>query len=335
MTNNVQLSEHIIYILDKAIFKQLNINFLNFIRHNLAVIRNTGVKLNVMIMLEEDLMTERGKKFIQMYEVKYFPILITPSKIYQGINDIVTVYNENIKRYHKFLSDKELIEQKKQEEYEKKLLYQKELQKREILEKEKQKILLNNINIKKQQSIVQPRVMSEYDEQERLHEFLRHQIDETNNDRYREDDDMFEERGNSSDMVDSYKIMMDKRNSSTHRNLRNSNLRTIEREPVSARHQQRNQQQKILYQDLEDNDDMSQKMQTMLNKQQKNRYVQNTSIINNEDELREDNIKAEVEDESVDIDPTKINIEKDENYDPLDDRLERAYWARIAETKKK
>ena len=95
---------HNIYILDQPVFKINNINFLSYLKRNLNIIKKMNVKINITSLTLDQLESSSVKNFLANKQIDTFPILITENKVYKGLQEILFIYESNIKEYMAFMS---------------------------------------------------------------------------------------------------------------------------------------------------------------------------------------------------------------------------------------
>jgi hypothetical protein len=284
---------HNIYILDNPYLKQINLNFLNYIKSIQDILKDMNVKIIINTFSQKDVYGQDFNYFLQKYSIAKFPVLMTNNKIYQGIKNIVVIYNENIKEYSIYL-------QKKQKAINDANKIEQNLQQmgNKPSEKTSEKITNKPTNkvTNKREDILNNNTNEDED---RIFEYFKNEINiPANASTYDEEDSIFEDKKSS--LMDSYNVMINKRNSAK-KNIRSSNFRTLET--------------------------------TNKPDQKSNMTEKENSIITDNIKEEDDNIKLEndVDDVPINIDPS--TIERDEDYDMQDDLLEKAYWNRISETK--
>ncbi len=301
---------HNIYILDHPMFYDKNVDFLSYIKRNKPIINNMGVTISIIPILPDQLNDPKIESFLKNKNINMFPILVTENKIYKGIRDIVNIYNNNIYEYNMYLKT---VEQQKHMYQLRQRQMQQEFLEREnrmkLMELEKQR--QNNYSQYNQQEKYAP-----IDDDEQIHSYIANQLQVANkNDD--EDDIPFGEVGDNM-MMDSYKHMINRRNVDK-RSVFNNKTRTIEDRESNVIESKKIQD--VIFQQLQNSN----------NEKTLNNRISIGNVKNDSDYEREDNIKGEIEEESINIDPSKI--EHDPEDDPQDMLLEKAYWNRVSETK--
>lgn len=94
---NFQL--HTIYILDDHVFKRVNIDFLSYINRNKELLQEMGVKVKVNSLLLDQLQDPEIEDFLRSNNINQFPILISGNKIHKGLQDIIKLYESNFNAY--------------------------------------------------------------------------------------------------------------------------------------------------------------------------------------------------------------------------------------------
>lgn len=306
---------HIIYILDHPMFRDHNINFLSFIKHNIIIIRNMGVKITINTLTLDKLDNPDVKEFLIRKNIDIFPVLITKNKIYKGLHDIVNIYKTNIAEYNNYIRNQEMQMQNKKEE-------QSTLQVNNRLHNQG-----NNIQVQLPNKMQQK--YAPVEDEENIHSYISDELQIKN----KVDDDEespFGEIGNNS-MMDTYRHMMTRR-SKDNKNPYSSNMRTLEdssRENI--RGTEPSNMQDVIYKQLQNNTIVNKCQTDSINQRQKQMQRMKSNIEDTDDEDREDNIKGDIGEEVINIDPSKIEYDADD--DPGDAILEKAYWSRNAETK--
>lgn len=322
---------HNIYVLDHPMFTDNNIKFLSYIKKNQAVIKDMGVKINIISLTPEQLEDPDIENFLKSKQIEIFPVLITDNKVYKGLHDIVNIYQTNIEEYYKHMRE---IEMQKQRQLE--IQRQNEMQRQQQLQKQQMK----QNEMQQKQNEMQQKQNAPIDSEEQIHSYMSSQLNVKNKNNDDDEDTAFGDGADNS-MMDTYRHMMTRRNGEKKNPFSSVKMRTIENnerktEADDKQIESMNMQDIILKQ-------LQNKSSTMINQkdgtnrsQQTSRQKQMESLKNQmndtpDDDEREDNIKGEVEEERVNIDPS--NIEYDADDDPQDAILEKAYWSRVSETK--
>lgn len=181
-------------------------------------------------------------------------------------------------------------------------MHQKELQIQNEMKRQQFMQTQNEFKIQKEmekQQMIQKQNEDNDMDDERMHSYISKelQIKEAEH-----EESPFGDIGNDS-MMDTYRHMMTKRSTEKRNPFNNNKLRSLENKKGE--------------------DDIN--MQDIIYKQlQKNKSME-------DDDYHEDNIKQNSDDETINIDPTKIEYDMDD--DPQDAILEKAYWNRVSETK--
>lgn len=333
---------HNIYILDHPMFSVNNINFLSYIKKNQSIIKDMGVKINITSLSPEQLDDPAIEEFLKSKKIEVFPVLITDNKIYKGLHDIVNIYETNINEYHQHIRDLDM-QQQKQQEIQRQQEIQKQLELRKQQEFQRQQMALKQKEVQRQRE-------APIDDDEQMHSYISQQL-QTKSKMDDDEEAPFGDSGNNS-MMDTYRHMMTRRNGDK-RNPFNSKMRTVEDKEtrVEERPVEAMSMQDVIYKQLQNGmNPMAPPKENMNDMQRSNMAPQNRNnnqlqnqdprrrqmqmMKNNMDDVdeeREDNIKGEVEEEVVNIDPSKIEYDVDD--DPGDAILEKAYWSRNAETK--
>jgi hypothetical protein len=90
------MDNHVIYILDHPLIVDSNIKFLNYIKKNQHILQQMKVNIGVNIVTNGF--------------PNAFPVLVTSKKRYHGLNDILVVYESNIKAYNDFQIKNKTVE---------------------------------------------------------------------------------------------------------------------------------------------------------------------------------------------------------------------------------
>lgn len=311
---------HNIYILDHPMFSMNNINFLSYIKKNQNIIKDMEVKITVTSLSPEHLKDPEIEDFLKSKNIEIFPVLITGNKIYKGLHDIVNIYESNISEYNKHTRDMEMQQQMQQQQMQMQMQKQQQMQMQQQQQKQKQ-------------DFQNP---DQDQDQDEIHSYISQQLQLKS--KTDDDENPFGEMGNNS-MMDTYRHMMTRRNTDK-KNPFSSKTRTIE-EKESEKEDESENMQSIIYNQLQNGknpmapkENIYSRSSTTSNQSSSNRQRQMNIMKNdmgNDMDDREDNIKGDVEEEVINIDPSKI--EYDEDDDPGDSILEKAYWSRNAETK--
>lgn len=172
-------------------------------------------------------------------------------------------------------------------------IYQQEQLKQQEILRNQQELYQRQQQIQKQQQ--KQSIIEDSDLDEQMHSYIANELQLKT---VEKDDSMFNDMNNDN-MMDSYRHMMSKRGTEK-RSPFNNKLRSLENTKQS--NDDNINMQDIIYNQLQNNVD------------------------------KEDNIKHEIDDDEViNIDPSKIKYDEDD--DPQDAILEKAYWNRVSETK--
>ena len=294
---------HNIYILDHPMFVDNNIKFLSYIKKNQETIKDMGVRIIISALTPDQLTDPNVEFFLKSKHIKAFPVLITDSKIYKGLHEIVYIYQTNIVEYNK---------------------YKDELQKQTMI----QQVALQKQQQQKQQQQMQQQQMQmqvaikqqDIDSDEQIHSYISQQLHiKTKTD---DEDTPFGDGDNM--MMDSYRHMISRRNVDK-KGPYSSKMRTVEQKNDDDNDNIQN----VIFKQLQTRSNSivtNDTHEISLQKNSRRDNKQNNS--HGSDDEREDNIKGEVEEDGINIDPS--NIEYDGDEDPQDAILEKAYWNRMS-----
>ena len=304
--------KHNIYILDHPTFKTNNISFLSYIKKNQDIIKQMGVKLTITSLTSNQLNDPEIGSFLKSKNIDLFPVLITDQKIYKGMQEIVNIYENNISEYNQHLKNVEIYKQQiQQQQIQQQLMQRQMLMQQQQQQQVQQRTQQLKQQVQQQKQQQQPKNYAPIDSDEQLHSYMSQNLhSKSKNDDDNDDEVPFGDDENNS-MMDTYRHMITRRNGEK-RNPFNSKMRTVEDNNSVQKNTQKNTQK--------NSDDVD--MQNVIFNQLQSK---------NNMELRSDNIKEIDNEETVNIDPSKIDYDQDE--DPQDKILESAYWNRIAETK--
>jgi hypothetical protein len=313
---------HNIYILDHPMFKDNNIKFLSYIKKNQNIIKNMSVRITITPLTPDQLEDKEIEEFLRSKQIEVFPVLITDNKIYKGLHDIVNIYETNIIEYNKHVRE---IESQRLQQMQQMQQMQQIQQKSNLINNEQK-----NIPIKSEQ----PKRNAPIDNDEQMHSYIASQLHIKNKEE--EDETVFGDGGDNI-MMDSYRHMMSRRGVEK-KNPFGSKMRTIENSEKKVNDNEPMNMQDIIFKQLQNkqvNNQVNKQVNNEIDMDKNPRHKQMQMIKNQmndtEDDERDDNIKADVEEERINIDPS--NIEYDGDEDPQDAILEKAYWNRVSETK--
>jgi hypothetical protein len=297
-TNNIIY--HNLYILDCPDLIQKNINFLSYIRRNQDLLKSMNVIVNVSVINQVGNLT-----------IDDFPILTTQNKKYHGFHDIVVVYESNIREYNNYIAS---INDKHKDIYQVSKNITSNAKKNKPVERIKHT----------DDSFDERNEDSDY----QLHSYIQSNLRQVSNSMDDDDASPIGDVGNKS-MMDQYNFMLDRRSrgpKNPYAPRKNNDIAMMSNsiKPVNNSDGNANSMQDMMFQQLQSSNSNKQKRDTNDFHNESERDFQN-------DLDREDNIKSEVDDEPINIDPTKIEHDIDE--DPQDQVMEQAYWNRISETK--
>ena len=309
--------QHTIYILDHPSYASQNINFLNYIKYYQNVIKNMDVRIKISVLLPTDLNNPEISSILKLKNIDIFPTLVTDTKIYKGMEEIVNIYTTNIKEYNNYLKQ---VEEQKAKFNE---MNNKRTEEKKIEEKRRKE---NEDNI---------------DDEDQIHSYMNKQLQMKSKYDDDEEDTALGDSGDNS-MMDTYRHMIARRDS-TKKNPLNSKMRTLESNDTTTNNNTNNTKlisnndiesmQSAMYKQLQKNNmSLSTHHDTIANSMDTyNKNNNNDNNDNSDNEEREDNIKGGLDDEGINIDPTKLSYDGEE--DPQDAIIEKAYWSRMAETK--
>lgn len=290
--------QHIIYIFDHPSHNDNNIKFLSYIKRHHNIIKNMDVRIKIITLLPSDLDNPSIQAFIRSRNIDEFPSLITDTKVYKGLKEIINIYETNISEYNKYYIQ---------------------------LEKQKQLLLTNNIPKPKPKPIPIP-FESELNDDDELHSYMQNNLQLKNKYDDDEEDTIVGDSGDNT-MMDTYRHHMSKRNVNR-KNPFNSKMRTIESDTNKKIDADTDVDiQAAMFQQMQKN-----KLTLNTNHNELTKAIDKYNNNVDDDDEREDNINNtnDYEESSINVDPTKINYDDD---DPQDSLLEKAYWSRISETK--
>lgn len=332
---------HNIYILDHTMFTDNNINFLSYIKKNQSIIRDMGVKISIVSLTPDQLNEPEIENFLKSKQIEIFPVLITDNKIYKGLHDIINIYQTNIGEYHKHARE---VEMQRQQHQQQEMIRQQEfIKQQEIIAKQREALKQKEVIRQKEATI---------DDDEQMHSYISQQLQTKS--KMDDDEETPFGDGSNNNMMDMYRHTMTRRGGGDKKNPFGSKMRTLEdnemKEEETPMPNESMSMQDIIYKQLQNGmnpmtppketvRDLQRPLNTLpSNRNQSNdprrrqmQMLKNNMNDHDDDEEREDNIKGEVEEEIVNIDPSKIEYDADD--DPGDDILEKAYWSRNAETK--
>jgi hypothetical protein len=221
--------QHNLYILNGTSFNNNNKSLLIYIKQINHILRDMEVNLTI-IPLDIDQITEDVDELLERKNIKNFPILITPNKIYDGMANIIEIYENNINEYKKYkLLELYQIEEK---ERQRQIMIQQQLMQKQQLLKQQQ--MMNNRTTKKKTDDSE-----NDDDNDNLKNYMNRQIGSTNSSSKKEDSDVEDNEmlfdGTRTDMMDMYRTMMEKRGTSGSKNLRDSKLRIVETNSFSVK----------------------------------------------------------------------------------------------------
>lgn len=99
---------HVIYVYVNPQLNEINKLLLSYIQKNKNNIKLLDVNLKVYSLDKEHEINE----LIEKYNITMFPVLLTPKKVYNGIKEIINIYDINIKKYNEILEYNNMLEQK-------------------------------------------------------------------------------------------------------------------------------------------------------------------------------------------------------------------------------
>lgn len=231
--------------------------------------------------------------------VANFPVLVTKNKTYYGLHDIVIVYESNIREYNNYINT---INKKEIDTYRVSKNTDKKNNESEYLNDSKNITIDNN-----------------EDTDNQLHQYIQSNLRITSNDDIDDDVSPIGDIGSKS-MMDHYNYMLDKR-SKSHKNpyapRKNNDIAMMSSSSNSSN---------------SNNKSNNKNMQDMMFQQLQGSMSGNKQYNKEDADVyeKEDNIKAELTEETINIDPSKI---EHDDEDPQDNIMEQAYWNRISETK--
>lgn len=302
--NTVDIIYHNIYILDIPELIHKNISFLGYIKRNQELLKTMNVIVNITIVNQ-----------LNHFKITDFPILATKNKQYYGYHDVVIVYESNIREYNNYMAS--LSNKNERSNERSNDIYQvskntssnniKRYQHSNIISEDGNNPEKNNIDNSSYDSLNED---SDY----QLHQYFQSNLRQVTNAMDDDDASPIGDIGNKS-MMDQYHYMLDKRGKS-HKN------------PYTPR--KNNDIAMMTTNSGNKNETMQNMMFQQLQGINERNYIKNS---NNDDinEEREDNINIDTNEESINIDPSKIEHDPDE--DSQDNIMEQAYWNRISETK--
>lgn len=337
---------HNIYILDHPMFTENNINFLSYIKKNQSIIKDMGVRINIISLTPDQLNEPEIENFLKSKKIEVFPVLITDNKIYKGLHEILHIYETNIVEYNKHIRETEI---KKQQMQQQELIKQQQMQQMQ----QQQQHQMQQMQQQKQKEIMMQKERQKrsapIDSDEQMHSYISQQlqIKQQNDD----DEEVPFGDGSNNIMMDSYRHMITRRNTDK-KNPFSSKMRTLEDgERTNSQTNEESgpeQMQDIIYKQLQNSKNpmipskegpreisVSNNQHQQMSQNPRHRQMQMIkSQMNGDDgdiDERDDNIKGDVEEDIINIDPS--NIEHDGDEDPQDAILEKAYWNRMSETR--
>jgi hypothetical protein len=238
--------QHNLYILNGTSFNNNNKSLLIYIKQINHILRDMEVNLTI-IPLDIDQITEDVDELLERKNIKNFPILITPNKIYDGMANIIEIYENNINEYKKYkLLELYQIEEK---ERQRQIMIQQQLMQKQQLLKQQQ--MMNNRTTKKKTDDSE-----NDDDNDNLKNYMNRQIGSTNSSSKKEDSDVEDNEmlfdGTRTDMMDMYRTMMEKRGTSGSKNLRDSKLRIVETNSFSEKKNNSNENKEDNIEQIED-----------------------------------------------------------------------------------